>query len=117
VLLDLDLSLPAQRAQTRCHVTATAAPDFSRPVVLVIDSSANPGISTHLVFDHVVSAVRWLLPAGCEEPVWIHRWDERALASLVLRDGQVTRDHMMQRSADGWEAWPIPGRLTSALIG
>ena len=116
-LLDLDLTVPAPWVHTRCHVTATAAPDLSRAVVLVIDSRANAGVSTHLVFGHVVSAIRWLLPAGCEEPVWIHRWDERAVASVVLRDGRITRDHLMQRSADGWEGWPIPGRLTTALIG
>ena len=85
--------------------------------MLVEDSSTNSGLSAHLVFDHVVAATRWLLPEGCEEPVWIHRWAERALASVVLRDGVVTRDHLMQPSADGWESWPIPGRLTQVLLG
>jgi hypothetical protein len=116
-LLDVDLTVPAVDNPTRCHVTATSAPDLSKSVVLVVDSAANQGVSAHLVFDRVVAAIRWLLPDGCEEPVWIHRWDERALASVVLRDGRVTCDHMMQPSADGWEGWPIPGRLTSALIG
>jgi hypothetical protein len=116
-LLDLELLLPARSGATRCHVTATALSDGGLPVVLVTDSSANPGISVHLVFSHVVTATRRLLPSGGEEPIWIHRWEERALASVVLHDKRVSRDHLMQLSADGWEEWPIPGSLTKALLG
>ncbi|MDP9182690.1 MAG: hypothetical protein M3P04_07950 [Actinomycetota bacterium] len=116
-LVDVDLCLPTPAAPSRCHVTATAARDLSSPVVLVVDSPSNPGISAHLVFDHVVCAVRGLLPDGCEEPVWIHRWGARALASVILCEERITRDHLMQRSTDGWESWPIPGRLTHVLLG
>lgn len=116
-LLDLDLALPTALGVTRCHVTATARADGSSPVVLVVDSSANPGMSAHLVFGPVTAAVRRLLAPDCEEPVWIHRWDERALAAVVLHDRRVTRDHVMQPSPDGWEEWPVPGRLTRVLLG
>lgn len=116
-LLDLDLSLPTPMGATRCRITATAGVDGSGPVVLVVDSSCNPGMSAHRVFDLVAAATRRLLPDGAEEPIWIHRWDERALAAVVLHDRRVTRDHVMQPSADGWEEWPIPGRLTRVLLG
>ena len=117
VLVDLELRMPERLGSTRCHVTATAGSDGSLPVVLVAETPSNPGISAHLVFGLVVAAVRPLLPAGYDEPIWIHRWDARALASVVLRDHAITRDHLMQRSAEGWKGWPIPGQLTRRLIG
>jgi len=116
-LLDRDLALPTPWGPARYHVTATAGPDGSSPVVLVVDTCENPGVSAHLVFGLVAAAVRRMLPADCREPLWIHRWDERALAAVVLHDRRVTRDHVMQWSAEGWEEWPVPGRLTRALLG
>jgi hypothetical protein len=115
-LVDQELSLRTPSGVTRCHVTATAGADGSFPVALVVDSSANPGVSAHRVFDLVVAATRQWLPPGVEEPVWIYRWDERALAAVVLHERRVTRDHVMQPSPDGWEEWPIPGRLTQVLM-
>ena len=111
------LALPTPWGGASYHVIATASTDSSSPVVLVVDSSANPGVSAHLIFGLVAEATRRLLPDDCNEPIWIHRWDERALAAVVLHDRRVTRDHVMQRSSDGWEEWPIPGRLTSILLG
>jgi hypothetical protein len=39
------------------------------------------------------------------------------VAAVVLREERITRDHVLQRSTAGWEEWPIPGRLTRALLG
>jgi hypothetical protein len=116
-LLDLDLDLPTPAGLSRSHVTATAGEDGSHPVVLVAEQPHGDGVSAHLVFDLVAAVTRKLLPDVDGEPVWIHRWDERALAAVVLHEDRITRDHVMQWSAGAWEEWPIPGRLTRALLG
>ena len=117
MLLDLDLDLPTPAGVSRSHVTATAGSDGSHPVVLVAEDTRASTVSAYVVFDLVAAVTRTLLRDLGEEPVWIYRWDERALAAVVLRDERITRDHVMQRSTDGWEKWPIPGRLTRALLG
>jgi hypothetical protein len=116
-LLDLDLDLPTPAGVSRSHVIATAREDGSLPVVLVAEDTRASAVSAYAVFDLVAAVTRKLLQDVGEEPVWIHRWDERALASVVLRDERITRDHVMQWSAHGWDEWPIPGRLTRALLG
>jgi hypothetical protein len=116
-LLDLDLDLPTPEGVSRSHVTATARTDGSLPVVLVAEDTRTSAVSAYVVFDLVAAVTRKLLRDVGEEPVWIHRWDERALAAVVLRDERITRDHVMQWSSEGWDEWPIPGRLTRALLG
>ena len=116
-LLDLDLDLPTPEGVSRSHVTATARTDGSFPVVLVVEDTRASAVSAYAVFDLVAAVTRKLLTEIGEEPVWIHRWDERALAAVVLREERITRDHVMQWSAEGWDEWPIPGRLTRALLG
>lgn len=115
-LLDGQLQLCTKAGPTACRVRATARPDGSHPVVLVVDSSTNAGLSVHLVFDVVVEAIQRLLPNGLADAIWVHRWDERAIASVLLRDHPISRDHIMVLSAEGWEQWPIPGQVTSALL-
>jgi hypothetical protein len=113
-VLDSVLFLPAEQGGTRCRV-AVYDPDAVRPVVVVAELLDNEGCSITLTFDAIADQVRAWLPRQCEEPHWVERWPERALAALLLRDQVTSAAYLMLQDRGSWRRTPISPATLAGL--
>ena len=110
------VTLPSHRGGTCCSVTVYRRTARHPPVAVVTDSATNPGVSAHLVLDVLTDSVLEQLPPGSEEPVWVLRWVERAVASVLLDDTPVLTHHLLVRNQLGWRRAPLPAAMVEELL-
>ena len=108
--------LPASDGGTSCSVTVHHRGPRHIPVAVITDSATNPGLSAHLVLDALTSRLREQLPPNSEEPIWVLRWPEPAIASVLLADVPILTHHLLVRDRLGWRLTPLPAAVVEELL-
>jgi hypothetical protein len=97
------------------HATIFGAPGMT-PVVVISELSDNPGPSVRAAFSEVARRVREVLPSWADEPVWIERWSERALADFLVRGQTSTATHLWREGDAGWISRPLAQPAAAQLL-
>jgi hypothetical protein len=91
--LVLDVSLHrAAFVDAPCRIRIWCASDVPehRPVVLVEPTADGDGLPSDGCWPALSAWVRAQLPASAQSPVWLERWQERAVAAVLMDRPGVT---------------------------
>lgn len=115
-LLDTVLDVDHEHGTTRCAVLVARAHDDLPALVRVSERADNTGPSVAFAFAAVAAEIRRMLP-WLSDAIWVEHSPERALASLLLRDGAERAYHLRVPATHAtWSRHPAEGAWIRQLI-